>query len=77
MRRRVSLLLQLEKEGVMFAGSDQIFTHIIQIAATKCGYANIIRADQISEPDIITSRLPECGLGYLCLGHPLPSMSRG
>ena len=36
--------------------SDQILKHIISPAATKCGYS-AMRADQISEPGIITSQV--------------------
>lgn len=36
--------------------SDQVLTHIIKPAASECGY-EAIRADQISEPGIITSQV--------------------
>jgi len=36
--------------------SDQVLTHIIQIAAKQCGYT-VIRSDKISEPGIITSQI--------------------
>jgi len=37
--------------------SDQVLKHIICPAAEKCGYEEPIRADQISEPGIITSQV--------------------
>ena len=36
--------------------SDQILTHIIDVAAKECGYETL-RADKISEPGIITSQI--------------------
>jgi hypothetical protein len=36
--------------------SDQVFNHIIVLAAEECGYETI-RADKISEPGIITSQI--------------------
>jgi hypothetical protein len=37
--------------------SDQILRHLIQPAAKECGYDKAIRADQISEPGIITTQV--------------------
>ncbi len=37
--------------------SDQILKHIIAPAVTECGYDKPIRADQISEPGIITTQV--------------------
>ena len=39
--------------------SDQTLRHIIVPAATMCGYAEPIRADQISKPGIITAQIIE------------------
>lgn len=36
--------------------SDQVLKHVFKPAATECGY-NAIRADEISEPGIITSQI--------------------
>lgn len=36
--------------------SDQVLTHIIDVAAKECGYETL-RADKISEPGIITSQI--------------------
>jgi hypothetical protein len=37
--------------------SDQVLKHIISPAAKECGYGTVLRADQISEPGLITSQV--------------------
>ncbi len=39
--------------------SDQVLKHIITPAAKACGYDEVLRADKISEPGIITSQVIE------------------
>jgi len=36
--------------------SDQILTHIIEPVAKECGYEEVIRADRISAPGMITGQ---------------------
>ena len=45
-----------ESESETRKRSDQILKHVISPAASKCGY-DAIRADQISEPGMITSQV--------------------
>lgn len=37
--------------------SDQVLKHIIEPAAKECGYDEVVRADEISKPGIITSQV--------------------
>lgn len=39
--------------------SDQVLKHIIRAAAEECGYTDVIRADKISEPGLITAQILE------------------
>ena len=44
------------RKGLAEPGRGSVYKHIIAPAATKCGY-DPIRADEISEPGIITSQV--------------------
>jgi len=48
----------IDREGSLTRRrSDQVLKHIIEPAAKECGYDEIIRADKISKPGIITSQV--------------------
>ena len=37
--------------------SDQVFTHVIEPVARECGYSEVVRADHILTPGIITAQI--------------------